>query len=390
MHKSTNVNTIGVLTGSRADYGLLKPLLTRLQNSHAFRLRLYVTGSHLSPDHGFTIDDITNDGFTPALIASISLGETDSDVCQSFALTVTQISAELKRLRPTLMIILGDRYEALGAAVACTIHRIPIAHIHGGELSYGSIDEQFRHAITKLSAYHFTSTEEYFNRVIQMGAQPGNVFNVGALAVENILSHGATCRTQIENEIGFKFKRNNILITYHPVTASNTSLNEITQILEGLAKFDEIGMIFTCPNADAGGLAITQEILNFVAGRSNCVFVKNLGSYLYHATIDICDVVLGNSSSGLIEAPVLGRRTINFGSRQDGRIKPPSVVDVHTTNEIVCYLTTLFTGSGTNTRVERSSLFGQGNASKLIYKSLKKIVKNCSSIHKFHDISQKG
>ena len=276
-YKSTiKVNTIGVLTGSRADYGLLKPLLTRIQNSHAFRLRwLYVTGSHLSPDHGFTFDDITKDGFTPALIASISWGETDSDVCQSFVFTVTQISAELEKRRPTLMIILGDRYEALGAAVACTIHRIPIAHIHGGELSYGSIDEQFRHAITKLSAYHFTSTGEYFNRVIQMGRSRVMFFNVGALAVENIMSCRAICRTQIENEIGFKFKRNNILITYHPVTASTTSLNEITQILEGLTKFDEIGMIFTCPNADAGGLAITQEILNFVAGRSNCVFVKN-------------------------------------------------------------------------------------------------------------------
>lgn len=319
-----------VVTGSRADYGLLKQLLKEIDASRFLELQLVVTGSHLSPSYAKTKEEIIGDGFKIDSELEILLSsDSTTGVCKSAGLTLLGVPEILERLRPDLLLVLGDRYEILSVAMAATIMCIPLGHIHGGELTAGSYDNSFRHAITKFSQIHFVATEEYKNRVLQLGENKEMVFNVGSLGVEALKKIKLLSRTDLEKKLGITFSKKAILVTYHPVTLENSSLeNQISELLGALGVLQNTTIIFTMPNADNGSKLIKDKIHSFASERQNIYIFESLGQLNYFSLVSTIDVVLGNSSSGLIEVPSFGKPTINIGSRQDGRTRAKSVVDV--------------------------------------------------------------
>jgi len=319
-----------VITGSRADYGLLKNLLKEIGSSRILELQLVVTGSHLAPEHAETKKEIIDDGFkVDAELEILMSSDSTTGVCKSAGLALLGIPEILERLRPDLVLVLGDRYEILSVAMATTIMCIPLGHIHGGELTAGSYDNSFRHAITKFSQIHFVATEEYKSRVLQLGENKEMVFNVGSLGVEASKKIKLLSRNDLEKKLGISFSKKAVLVTYHPVTLENNSLeNQISELLEALATLENTTIIFTMPNADNGTKLIKDRVLSFAAERENVYIFDSLGQLNYFSLVSAIDVVLGNSSSGLIEVPSFGKPTINIGSRQDGRTRAKSVVDV--------------------------------------------------------------
>lgn len=363
------VKTIAMLTSSRADYGLLRPLIRRIREHPDLDLKLIVTGAHLDHRYGSTWEEITNDGFvidykilmnphtdSPPHIAS-AMGEGLKGFAEVFA-----------NFTPDLLVLLGDRYETLIAAVAASMFCIPIAHIHGGELSEGAIDDAFRHSITKMSHLHFVATEEYRKRVIQLGESPDRVFNVGALAVECIQSTTLLNREQLEQELNFKFQEHNLLITLHPCTLEpETTETEITELLSALSSLDNTGMIFTLPNADAGGLMIADKIHTFCKDKEHAKAFSHLGQTKYFSCMSVVDAVVGNSSSGLFEAPIMTVPTINIGNRQNGRFKPKSVMDLSADKQKIHDAIRHLTSTHLSTQKENMEpSFGNGQTSKII------------------------
>jgi GDP/UDP-N,N'-diacetylbacillosamine 2-epimerase (hydrolysing) len=324
------VRTIAILTSSRADYGLLRPLIQRIREHPDLDLKLMVSGAHLDHRYGYACEEITNDGF--AIDYKIFMNpDTDSppQITAAMGEGLKGFSDVFANFTPDLLVLLGDRYETLIAAVAASMFCIPIAHIHGGELSEGAIDDAFRHSITKMSHLHFVATEEYRKRVIQLGESPDRVFNVGALAVECIQSTTLLNRRQLEQELDFKFQEHNLLITMHPCTLEpDTTETEINELLSALSTLDNTGMIFTLPNADAGGLMIADKIQSFCKNNEHAKAFTHLGQTKYFSCMSRVDAVVGNSSSGLFEAPIMRVPTINIGNRQNGRYKPATVVEV--------------------------------------------------------------
>jgi len=319
---------LSIVTGSRADYGLLHPLLTALVASPACDSSLIVTGTHLSERFGMTVREIEADGFRIAARVELPLDD-DSElgIARATGAAVSGIAAALASDRPDLVVILGDRYEALAAATAAALLRIPVAHLHGGELTEGAVDDSIRHAITKLSVLHFTSTEEYRHRVVQMGEDPGRVFAVGALGVDNALHAPLLTPERLAEEIGVEFVFPTALVTFHPVTHEGDS--GVAQIEALLGAFDDapqLRVVFTLPNADAGNRAIRERIEAWVAGNAERAWAfASLGRVRYLSALAACDVVVGNSSSGIIEAPSFGKPTLDIGERQRGRVSADSV-----------------------------------------------------------------
>ncbi len=319
-----------VFTGSRAEYGLLKPLMRTIQKNREFQLQVFVSGMHLSKEFGFTYKEIEKDGFSIDEKVEILLSsDTPVGISKSIGLGLISYSETLTRLDPYHIIILGDRFEALACAIASTIARIPIIHIHGGEVTEGAIDEAFRHSITKMSHLHFTSTEEYKKRVIQLGEDPGRVFNVGALGIDNINNTKLLSKKDLEKELKFRFDKHNLLITMHPATLEKgTSKNQFENLLKILKEQKDTHIIFTKANADTDGRVINQLIDDFVKKNgSKAVSFTSMGQRRYLSTMQFVDAVVGNSSSGIIEAPGFKIGTINIGDRQKGRIKAESVID---------------------------------------------------------------
>ena len=319
-----------VFTGSRAEYGLLKPLMRTIQKNREFQLQVFVSGMHLSKEFGFTYKEIEKDGFSIDEKVEILLSsDTPVGISKSIGLGLISYSETLTRLDPYHIIILGDRFEALACAIASTIARIPIIHIHGGEVTEGAIDEAFRHSITKMSHLHFTSTEEYKKRVIQLGEDPGRVFNVGALGIDNINNTKLLSKKDLEKELKFRFDKHNLLITMHPATLEKgTSKNQFENLLKILKEQKDTHIIFTKANADTDGRVINQLIDDFVKKNgSKAVSFTSMGQLRYLSTMQFVDAVVGNSSSGIIEAPGFKIGTINIGDRQKGRIKAESVID---------------------------------------------------------------
>lgn len=320
---------ICIVTGTRAEYGLLKPVIKIISDAKDLELNLAVTGMHLSPEFGLTYKEIEQDGYLiTAKIEMLLSSDTPVGITKSMGLAIIGFADYFENNKPDLVIILGDRYEMLMVASAAMIARIPIAHIHGGELTEGLIDEAIRHSITKMSHLHFTTTEEYRRRVIQLGEQPQSVYNVGSLGVESIKKISLLKKDELESAIGFRFFTT-IMVTYHPVTLeSMTSEAQFKNILRVLDAHKEITVIFTKANSDTDGRVINQMIDDYVKdNKGRCVAFTSLGQLRYLSALQFCTAVLGNSSSGLIEVPSFKIPTINIGDRQLGRVKAESVID---------------------------------------------------------------
>ena len=321
---------ICIITGTRAEYGLLYWTMKALDEEPIINLSICVTGMHLSPEFGLTYKKIQDDGFTiHEKVETLLSSDTTIGVSKSLGLGVISFSEVFDRLKPDLILVLGDRYEIFAACTAAMISRIPIAHCHGGEATEGLIDEAIRHSITKMSHIHFTSTREYMDRVIQLGEHPKNVFNVGALGIENINRLKLFTKEEFENSISFKLNKINFLVTFHPVTLENLSAEEqFKQLLAAIDIFEDVNIIFTKPNSDTNGRVIIQLIEDYVKKNNNkAIAFKSLGQLRYLSAIQHVDVVIGNSSSGLIEVPSFKKPTINIGDRQQGRVKAASVID---------------------------------------------------------------
>lgn len=321
---------IGIMTGTRAEYGLLKPLMQEINKDNDLELYLIVSGMHLSPEFGMTYQEIEEDGFEiNAKVEMLLSSDSPAGISKSIGLGVIGFADEFQRADLDMLILLGDRYEALSAAICALVMRIPIAHLHGGELTEGAIDEGIRHSITKMSYLHFTSTEQYRNRVIQLGENPERVFYVGALGVENIKKINLMTKEELERSIHFEIDENTVIVTYHPVTLENNTVEEqFLNLLEVLDRNPKIRMIFTKANADTNGRIVNKLIDKYAAQNSEraCAFVS-LGQKRYLSALKYCRIVIGNSSSGIIEAPSFGKPIIDIGDRQKGRICADSVIN---------------------------------------------------------------
>ena len=321
---------IGIMTGTRAEYGLLKPLMQEINKDNDLELYLIVSGMHLSPEFGMTYKEIEEDGFEiNAKVEMLLSSDSPAGISKSIGLGVIGFADEFQRADLDMLILLGDRYEALSAAISAMVMRIPIAHLHGGELTEGAIDEGIRHSITKMSYLHFTSTEQYRNRVIQLGENPERVFYVGALGVENIKKINLMTKEELERSIHFEIDENTVIVTYHPVTLENNTVEEqFLNLLEVLDRNPKIRMIFTKANADTNGRIVNELIDKYAAQNSEraCAFMS-LGQKRYLSALKYCRIVIGNSSSGIIEAPSFGKPIINIGDRQKGRICADSVIN---------------------------------------------------------------
>ncbi len=321
---------ICIVTGTRAEYGLLSRLMKLINDSSETQLQIIATNMHLSPKYGNTYQEIENDGFTIDCKVPI-IDENGKDDANATLKSMTKALAGFAdaydALKPDLVVVLGDRYEILAAATAALIERIPIAHIHGGEITEGAYDDAIRHAITKMSHLHFPTTEDYRKRIIQLGEQPERVYNVGALGVENIKKLPLMSKQEIEDSINFGIDYKTILVTYHPVTLGNhTAEQDIKEFLQALEEKNDLRIIFTMPNSDTGGQAIVDAINTFVVNNAErAKAYKSLGVKRYLSVMKYVVAVVGNSSSGLLEVPSFGIPTLNIGDRQKGRIAADSV-----------------------------------------------------------------
>ena len=321
---------ICVATGTRAEYGLLKPLIDQISIEPDWQLQLLVTGAHLSPEFGLTYLQIENDGLKiDAKVEMLLSSDTAEGIVKSMGLGMIGYADAFKNLRPDLLIILGDRYEMLAIASAALIFKIPIAHLHGGEITEGAYDDAIRHAITKMSHLHFTSTEKYRQRVIQLGEQANCVFNVGAIGLDNLVDLKLMSKEVLEKELGIEFLRYNYKVAFHPATLEQVSVAEqFQELLTAISLQQESFFIFTKANADTGGRIINKMISEFVAKNpQKAAAFTSLGTLKFLSVLKVCEAIVGNSSSGIIEAPSLGIATINIGERQKGRIQAESVVN---------------------------------------------------------------
>jgi len=320
---------ICVVTGTRAEYGLLYWLMREIETDSNLELQLIVTGMHLSPEFGLTYKTIEKDFKIDKKIEMLLSSDTAIGVSKSMGLAQISFSEAYEELRPDILVVLGDRYEIFSAVASAMIANIPIAHLHGGETTEGAFDESIRHSITKMSHLHFTATKEYQNRVIQLGEHPSRVFNVGGLGIDNIKKLKLLSKENFEESIDFKLNKKNILVTFHPVTLENSTAKEQFQILlDVIDELEDTHIIFTKANSDTDGRVINKMIDEYVKNHNDkAVGFTSLGQLRYLSALQYVDAMVGNSSSGLIEAPSFKIGTINIGDRQKGRIMADSVID---------------------------------------------------------------
>lgn len=320
---------ITVLTATRAEYGLLNPIITALQKSGRVVVEVAVTGAHLSPEFGLTYKEIENDGIKIAVKIPILLySDSPAGISKTMGLAISEFANYFEASRPDLLVVLGDRYETLAVCCAAVNSRIPIAHLYGGETTEGAVDEAYRHAITKMSQLHFTANELYRKRVIQLGEQPRTVFNVGAMGVENALKLPLLSKDSLEKSIGFPLDRPYAAVTFHPVTLENSTARlQAEELLAALDQFPDMKFIFTKANADTDGRIINCLIDEYVAAHTNTVAFASLGVLRYLSSIKYAEMVIGNSSSGLVEVPTFHIPTVNIGDRQAGRVAAESVIN---------------------------------------------------------------
>jgi GDP/UDP-N,N'-diacetylbacillosamine 2-epimerase (hydrolysing) len=320
---------ICVVTGTRAEYGLLRWVMEGIRDGAELELQVIATGMHLSPEFGLTYREIEGDGFRiDRKVEMLLSSDTPSGLAKSMGVGLIGFADALGQLKPDLMLVLGDRFEIFSAVAAAMVARIPVAHLHGGEATEGLIDEPIRHSITKMSQLHFVAAEEYRKRVIQLGEQPERVFLVGGLGVDSVRKLDLLDRAALEESLGFRLGRKNLLITFHSTTLEDaTAGDQMTELLAALSELEDTHLIFTMPNADTDGRAMFDLIETFVARHPNSRAYTSLGQLRYLSLVRYVDGVVGNSSSGLAEVPSLNKGTINIGDRQRGRLKADSVID---------------------------------------------------------------
>ena len=369
---------ICVVTGSRAEYGLLQGLIKEIQDAQDLELQLVVAGMHLSPEFGLTYREIEKDGFEIDRKVDMGLtSDTSVGIANSIGLGTIGFGEAFHALKPDLLVLLGDRFELLAAASAALVALIPIAHIHGGELTEGAYDDAIRHSITKMAHLHFTASEVYSSRVIQLGEQPKKVFCVGALGIDNIVRLPLLKKDEVEKYIGLSLKGKSLLVTWHPETLNpKSTYEEFQNLLDVLQNYESINIVFTKSNADNDGSRINQMIDEFVLKYpENVVVHTSLGQLRYLSTLKYVSGVVGNSSSGIIEAPSLQKGTVNIGNRQLGRLRAASVIDCRPdVQSIKNALDTLFSSQFQSSLPKVSSPYGGSDvARKIAY-----ILKNCS------------
>lgn len=360
---------ICVVTGARAEYGLLYWLMKEIQSDASLELQLIVTGMHLSPEFGLTYKEIEKDFSINKKVEMLLSSDTTIGISKSMGLAQISFAEAYDELRPDIVVVLGDRFEIFSAATAAMIARIPIAHIHGGETTEGAFDEAIRHSITKMSHLHFVATEVYRQRVIQLGEDPQKVFNFGAPGLDNILNLHLLTKHELEKEIGFKLGKNNYLVTFHPVTLERaTAQEQFQQLLLALDDLADSHIIFTKANADTDGRIINSMIDDYVSANSGkAVAFASLGQLRYLSALQHVDAVVGNSSSGLTEAPSFKIGTVNIGDRQKGRIKAASVVDcVPDRNAIIKAIRQVASPEWQKNISQVKNPYGAGGASKNI------------------------
>lgn len=381
---------ICVLTATRAEYGLLKPLMTLIDKSESLNLQLLVTGAHLSPEFGLTYKGIEEDGFCiDEKVEMLLSSDTATGIVKSMGLGMIAFADAFERLKTDAIVILGDRYEMLAAASAASVFKIPILHLHGGEITEGAYDDAFRHAITKLSHLHFTSTEEHRNRVIQLGENPKHVYNVGAIGLDNIFNLNLLTKEKLENDLEIKFKKYNYQVTFHPETLSDKSSAEQFEILlRAIEQQEDSFFVFTKANADTDGRVINNMIDEFVLNHpEKAKAFTSLGNLRYLSLLQYCDAIIGNSSSGIIEAPSLNIATINLGDRQKGRTQADSVINCEVdleqiTNAFLKFQSTDFKDQLKNIR----NPYGDGNTANRIIEVLESTVWDEIKIKRFYNI----
>ncbi len=378
-----------VVTGTRAEYGLLYWLMKEIEKDNELELQIIATGMHLSPEFGLTYNEIENDFKIDKKIEMLLSSDTSVGISKSMGLAQISFSEAYEELKPNIIVVLGDRYEIFSAVSAAMISRIPVAHLHGGETTEGAFDESIRHSITKMSQLHFTATEEYKNRVIQLGEHPSRVFNVGGMGIENIKRLKLLNKDEFEKSIDFKLNKKNILVTFHPVTLENSTAKEqFQELLDAIDELEDTNIIFTKANSDTDGRVINQMIDEYVSKNSNkSICFTSLGQLRYLSALQFVDAVVGNSSSGLIEAPSFKKATINIGDRQKGRIKAESVINcLPSKDDMVEGFKQLYSIEFQKLLKNIANPYGDGCASKKIIEELKNV--NFQNILKksFYDI----
>lgn len=366
---------ICVVTGTRAEYGLLFPVIKGISDDNELVLQLIVTGMHLSEEFGNTYKQIEEDGFKIDKKIKLPLSSDSSiGISESIGLGHISFAETFQELKPDILLILGDRTEIFAAASAALIANIPIAHLHGGETTEGAYDEAIRHSITKMSHLHFVAAEVYKNRVIQLGENPKMVFNFGAIGIENIKNLELLSKKELEASLGITFKKNIFLITFHPVTLEKqTSENQINELFSALDKYRDTSFIITKPNSDKNSRIIIKLIDEYVKKTANAHSFRSLNQLRYLSAIKYADLVIGNSSSGIIEAPSFNIPTINIGDRQKGRLMSKSIINCSPEkNDLVNAINIGLSASFNDSIKNLQSPFGTGNVSKQIIEVLRK------------------
>ena len=380
---------ICVITGSRSEYGLLRYVMQEIKDSSDLTLQVIATGMHLSPDFGLTFKEIEADGFSIDQKVETLIGD-DSPlgIAESMSKGLVGCAKSFDELNPDLIVVLGDRYEIVVAVLAALVAKIPVAHIHGGEITVGAFDDALRHSITKMSHLHFVAAEEYRYRVIQLGEDPERVFLVGGLGVDNINKIELFNRRELEESLNLTFQEKSLLVTFHPVTLENSnSASQIKELLNALSHLENTTLIFTLPNADTGSQELIQVINDFVSKNFNTFVFSSMGQAKYFSCIAQVDGVIGNSSSGLTEVPSFKKGTINIGDRQKGRLQAESVINCEPYESSIADALKILYSEEFNRNLPRVvNPYGEGGASSKIVKylretSLEKIVKKS-----FHDL----
>ena len=359
-------------TGTRAEYGLLKPLIDELHTEDSIELQLIISGMHLSPEFGLTYKEIDTEIFRTVEKVEILLSsDTAIGVSKAMGLGMISYIEAVQRLKPDLIVGLGDRFELFTMASAALVQNIPIAHIHGGEVTSGAYDDAFRHSITKMSHIHFASTEAYKKRIIQLGENPKNVFNVGALGIDNIKKHKLLTKNELENSLSFKLDKPYFIVTFHPVTLeANSAEKQMMELLVALDNFEDYKIIFTKPNADNEGRVIINLLNEYckVNPKRTALF-ESLGNLRYLSALKYSEMMIGNSSSGILEMPYFKKPTVNIGNRQQGRIFSNSILQTPPKTKSI--VNAIYKGLSKEFQKEclnSELLYGNGNTAKKIKK----------------------
>lgn len=376
---------ICVITGSRAEYGLLHRIMQGIQDDPELTLQIIATGMHLSPEFGLTFREIEQDGFQiDRKVEILTSSDTPVGIAKSMGLGLIGFADALNDLHPDLIVVLGDRFEIFSAVSAALVARIPVAHLHGGEATEGSIDEALRHSITKMSHLHFVAAEEYRQRVIQLGEQPDHVFVVGGLGVDTIKHMQLLDRIALEQSLGLQLGDKSLLVTFHPVTLeAGSAADQMAELLAALDALPDTQLVFTMPNADTDGRILIRMIEQFVAQHANARAYTSLGQLRYLSSMAHVDGAVGNSSSGLLEAPSFQKGTINIGDRQRGRLQAASVINCEPTrHSITAALVRLYSKEFQASLSKVRSPYGEGGASAAIVAKVKAV--SLGTLHKKH------